>query len=47
MVFALPGDSTMTKPLDNGSSISLEFVSKLARMGGKQQVTGEKLAPSS
>src|SRR5579863_6999384 len=44
MVFALAGDSTMTKPFDNGSSISLEFVSKLARMSSAQQVTERKLS---
>ncbi len=47
MVFALAGDSTMTKPFDNGSSIFLEFVLKLARMSSWQQVTGRKLRASS
>jgi hypothetical protein len=47
MVFALAGDSTMTKPLDNFSSVSMDSVSTLARMGGKGQVTARKLLASS
>jgi hypothetical protein len=45
MVFALAGDSTMTKPFDNVPSVMLNSVLKLARMGGKQQVTGTSDEP--
>src|SRR5215469_4620052 len=41
IVFALAGDSTMTKPFDNGSSVLVRFDLKLARMGMGQQVTGK------
>src|SRR5215831_13811051 len=44
IVFALAGDSTMTKPFDNGSSVLVRFDLKLARMGAGQQVTGRKLS---
>src|SRR5581483_4787825 len=37
MVFALAGDSTITRPLDKISSVSLRVVLKLARMGARQQ----------
>src|SRR5271157_6168300 len=43
MVFALAGDSTMTRPFDNVSSVFSGLVLKLARIGEKQQVTGRKL----
>jgi len=36
MVFALAGDSTMTKPLDNVPSMGFLFL-KLARMASWQQ----------
>src|SRR6516162_7833055 len=42
IVFALAGDSTMTRPLDNGSSVLVRFDLKLARMGMGQQVTRRK-----
>jgi len=37
MVFALAGDSTMTKPFANVPSMKLIMVSKLARMPSRQQ----------
>src|SRR5215831_10135247 len=40
MVFALAGDSTMTKPLDNVPSLSMNQKLKLARSGRREQVTG-------
>src|SRR5215467_16076767 len=44
IVFALAGDSTMTKPLDNVSSVSGVFELTLARIGGMGQVTARKLS---
>src|SRR5580692_3254605 len=38
IVFALAGDSTMTKPLDNVPSVDQIMVSKLARIRRSQQV---------
>src|SRR5260370_9370827 len=44
MVFALAGDSTMTKPLDNGSSVRVVLELKLARMSERQQLRESQLS---
>src|SRR5438445_13029706 len=47
MVLALAGDSTMTRPLVNFPSVEIFLFSKLARIGGRQQVTASTLLASS